>query len=68
MLRELAKSNPASVQQIQDQRPLLKLLLESPEEDLVAALIEEESRYRALDRAYWQPLLAELEKFRRDRA
>lgn len=48
-------------------RPLLQYALRDESVALEAALREEESRERRIDRQYWQPLRAELERLRKSR-
>ncbi len=48
-------------------RPLLSHAISADFELLSRALLDEELRERALDRAYWLPLKAELEQFRHQR-
>jgi len=67
MLRVLTNSHPDTARAFYAGRPLLKLLPECTDDTLAAALVEEEQRDRAADRAYWQPLLAELERIRHER-
>jgi hypothetical protein len=67
ILRSLAVNYFEEVRQLQSLRPLLKLLPDCTDEILSTALLSEEKQYREADRAYWLPLLAELEKIRHER-
>ena len=64
ILKQLATENPKLVGELQKQRELLRLLPGCSEDELSAALIDEEKKMREADRAYWRPLLEELEKIR----
>ena len=59
--------NPEIVQELRKKRRLLGLLPDCTEEELSAALIEEEKKERKADKSYWRPLLEELEKIRHTR-
>lgn len=48
-------------------RPLLRLAPASTDDELHDLLLEEEKEEKKADREYWQPLLKELEQFRRQR-
>lgn len=72
LLRELAQTYPAALQQWQSRRPVLRVLAEDQDDAaagtaMEAALDREAEAERALDRAYWQPLKAELEALRHAR-
>ena len=67
MLFQLATRFSDAALSLYEERPLLKLLPGCPEAEIANALLDEEKKDRAADRAYWQPLLAEFEKFRRER-
>jgi hypothetical protein len=67
ILRQHAIENPKLISELQKQRELLRLLPGCSEDELSAALIDEEKKTREADRAYWRPLLEELEKIRHDK-
>ena len=67
MLRLLTAEYSPIATSLQQQRPLLAFLPECLDAVLASALLEEENRDRMADKAYWQPLLVELEKIRHDR-
>ena len=67
ILRQLATENPKLINELQKQRELFRLLPNCSDDELSAALIEEEKKAREADRAYWRPLLEELEKIRHTR-
>ena len=67
MLRLLAINYLDSLNLLKQQRSLLNLLPYCKDDVLANALLDEEKAHRANDRAYWQPLLVELEKFRHER-
>lgn len=65
-LNEVAARFPQETKRLEAERVVLTMLGE--DEDAVrAALWQEQERERQLDRAYWQPLKAELEQLRRRR-
>jgi len=64
ILRLLASENPDLVNELKKQRKLLDLLPDGTNDELCAALIEEEKKEREADRVYWKPLLEELEEIR----
>jgi len=64
ILRQLAFENPELIKELQKQRKLLRLLPNCSEDELFAALSEEEKIAREADRVYWRPLLKELEEIR----
>ena len=66
LLREVAAAWPAPAKSRAPGRAVLEMLAES-DARIEAALRDEEERERALDRAYWQPLKAELERLRHAR-
>jgi hypothetical protein len=66
LLREVASQHPSATQRLQDERPLLRALMQKTDEVLAAALHAEEQRERAEDREYWQPLKLELVQLRRE--
>lgn len=69
LLREVCRKWPEHAKAATGQRPLLNLVLAAGSlEDLERALADEESRERAADRAYWQPLRKDLEQLRHDQA
>ncbi len=63
-LMEIARRFPEQAAQLSAKRPLLSLAINQQEAPLTAALASEEQRERAADRAYWDPLKAELERLR----
>jgi hypothetical protein len=67
LLVELAKTQPRLARKATHSRPLVALALASDSPALSAALDEEESRERSIDREYWLPLKKELERLRRRR-
>ena len=67
MLLELALRYSLELQQHLVRRPLLAAAAAGDEQALREALDDEERRERDADRAYWQPLRAELEELRRQR-
>ena len=66
LLREVGEAYPQKKWNMADERAVLGLLSES-DTTIEAALRSEESIERALDRAYWTPLKAELEQLRHAR-
>jgi len=64
MLIEAVQAWPDRARQVLVQRPLLRLALPGKLPDLEAALGAEEQAEREIDRQYWAPLKAELEKLR----
>ena len=67
LLIELAGQHPAVARQLSEVRSLLAIAISGDEEALESALLEEELKERRSDKAYWQPLKAELESMRRGR-
>lgn len=67
LLIETVKKYPDQLSMLLEQRPLLALADAGDEEGLVNALDDEKKLEQATDRAYWQPLKAELEKLRHGR-
>jgi len=67
LLIELAETHAQICRRLIKQRSLLKLVAAGKENDLTAALAEEERLEREADREYWMPLKAELEELRRAR-
>lgn len=67
LLREAAQRWPGLTEQIAEQRPLLLLAQSGQADALRQALAAEEQAERERDRAYWQPLRAELEQLRHSR-
>jgi hypothetical protein len=61
----LAQRFPNEAQTLSSRRPLLRLALAGASEGLREALDAEVRAEQAKDRAYWAPLKAELEAFRR---
>jgi hypothetical protein len=64
LLIRIAKRYQARLSALRKQRPLLTLALAGNAKKLEIALEEEEKREREVDRNYWLPLIAELEKIR----
>ena len=64
-LIEVAQTYPILAGGIEENRPLLQFALTNNPLPLGEALAEEERAERERDRAYWQPLRAELEQMRR---
>lgn len=64
LLLEISQRHPAACRQLHSTRPLLAHALSGEREELERALSAEESTERELDRRYWLPLRAELEKLR----
>jgi len=64
LLRVLVTTYPGSISQVEEVRPFLKSVDGMTDEYIEKALYEEETRERALDRAYWKPLREELERMR----
>jgi len=65
LLQELTQRFPALAREQSGKRPLLRFALSGETEPLMAALDAEVRAEQAKDRAYWAPLKAELEAFRR---
>jgi hypothetical protein len=65
LLQELAQRFPDQAEQQARRRPLLRLAISGEMEPLREALDAEVRAEQAKDRAYWAPLKAELEAFRR---
>lgn len=65
MLAELAQRYPNEAHAQSSRRPLLRLAFSGESEALREALDAEARAEQAKDRAYWAPLKAELEAFRR---
>lgn len=66
LLVQLCVRFPTEAAAMQLHRPLLQLALSGQMESLRAALDEERRNEQAEDRAYWEPLKRELERFRLD--
>ena len=64
MLSDLARHDRSAVTALLEERPLLSLALQGDEAGLATALMEEEKAIREVNRAYWLPLKAELERLR----
>jgi hypothetical protein len=64
LLTEAAQRWPQLAEEIAQQRPLLLLAVSGQLDHLREALSAEEQAERQQDRAYWQPLKAELEQLR----
>jgi hypothetical protein len=67
LLTTIARRYPALLQRCLPHRPLLIHAQHNDEAALAAALETEEKQERDHDRAYWQPLRAELERLRHQR-
>lgn len=65
LLREVAQAFPLETTQLTVERNVLDALAQDDETALIVALEAEEKCERIADRAYWQPLRAELEQLRR---
>ncbi len=65
LLVEAAVRHPESLRDAIGARPLLVHAASASLDALFAGLRDEEDRERALDRAFWKPLRAELERLRR---
>jgi len=65
LLAELAQRFPAEARAQSNRRPLLQLAFSGASDALREALDAEVRAEQAKDRAYWAPLKAELEAFRR---
>jgi hypothetical protein len=64
LLAEIAKGHVTLARRLAAKRPLLKHAAAGDLEQLEAALAREENIFRANDKAYWSPLLKELEGLR----
>jgi hypothetical protein len=64
-LTEVVREYPGLAGEIVETRPLLEAALANDSPRLETALMDEERAERERDRAYWQPLRAELEQMRR---
>ena len=67
LLIELAARYPDILREVRAQRSLLMLLPQASEREIDHLLAEEQTREREIDRAYWQPLRAELASLRHPR-
>jgi hypothetical protein len=67
LLVQLAKRHGAAARRLLQLRPLLRHAIAGQEQALERALRREEDAERALDRKYWRPLRAELERMRHSR-
>ena len=67
LLIELVAKQPAAALELGATRSLLAVAAAGREEPLTQALLDEERREREIDREYWKPLKAELERFRLER-
>jgi len=65
-LVELAKRHPERTRELAATRPLLAFAMAGNLPELARALKDEEQREREKDRAYWAPLVKELEQMRRE--
>jgi hypothetical protein len=66
-LIETAREFPDIAASLVTERPLLKFAVEGEVELLRKALVDEQLQQQELDRQYWKPLMAELERLRLDR-
>jgi hypothetical protein len=66
-LIELCRQYPAAAQKTAGVRPAVRLALAGEVQGVEEELRAEEDRLRTADRAYWQPLRAELAQWRRQR-
>ena len=66
LLVQLCERFPTEAAEMQLHRPLLQMALSGDMDSLRAALDEERRIEQAKDRAYWEPLRRELERFRHD--
>jgi hypothetical protein len=64
LLLEIAQAHVGIARRLATKRPLLKHAISGKLTQLENALVYEENRLRAEDRAYWSPLFKELEKLR----
>ena len=65
-LVDLSISRRPDMQLLAAERPVLAMVLAEADPDTIEAeILREEQRERELDRAYWKPLMAELEALRR---
>ena len=64
MLLDLARDNRSNVTALLEEHPLLLFALQGDDVGLATALMEEEKAIREVDRVYWLPLKAELERLR----
>ena len=67
MLIEVAAQFPDAAQLIWRDRPLIEFAFAASRSALRGALVAEQQREQEVDRHYWMPLMAELEKLRRER-
>jgi hypothetical protein len=66
-LINVAQQYPRVAERVASERSLLGLALTGDDAELEEALLQEERAERQRDTAYWQPLLRELEQYRRAR-
>ena len=64
LLVQVCTRFPSEAAAMQWHRPLLQMALSGQMDSLRAALDEERRNEQAKDRAYWEPLKRELERFR----
>ena len=64
LLEEIVRSCAALALELANKRPLLHLATSASRRELSDALAVEEAVERELDRLYWEPLKAELERLR----
>ena len=62
ILIDVARQHIAAAQAAKTDRPLLELAISDSVDGVRAALIAEQQREQELDRQYWKPLIAELER------
>ncbi len=67
LLIDIARQHPDRLEAIKPSRPLLEHARAADSEKLAGALDQEEKNEREADRAYWAPLVAELEQLRHQR-
>lgn len=66
LLIELCRRYPRAARRVAAVRPALARALRSDRSGVERALQAEQEQYRAMDRAYWAPLRAELARWRRE--
>ena len=64
LLMEVAQTHPSLARRLAAKRPLLRHAASGQSAQLESALSGEEKKIRAEDKAYWSPLLRELERLR----
>lgn len=68
LLMKLAREHPRATGKVSKERPVLKAALRGDREATVRELDREQRRESELDRKYWAPLRAELERWRLGRS